>query len=64
VRDYDILEHHAAIVRDFPPTLGLDGALTDESIRFIMQAVQDRDDKMLVHKAAPNADHSQHGVPA
>ena len=52
------LEHHAAIIRDFPPTLGPEDALTDESIRFIMQAVQDRDDKMLVHEAAPNADHS------
>jgi glycerol dehydrogenase-like iron-containing ADH family enzyme len=52
------LEHHADIVENFPRTLGPAGSLSDDSVRFIMQAVQDRDDKMLRHEAAPNADHS------
>lgn len=51
------MEHHAQIVEEFPRTFAPDGSLTDASIRFIMQAVQDRDDKMLRHPAAPAADH-------
>jgi glycerol dehydrogenase len=51
------LDHHAYIVEHFPRTLAADGALTDESVRFIMEAVQERDDKMLRHEAAPAADH-------
>jgi glycerol-1-phosphate dehydrogenase [NAD(P)+] len=51
------LEHHAHIVEHFPATFAVDGTLTNESIRFIMEAVQARDDKMLRHPAAPAADH-------
>ena len=52
------MAHHAEIVEEFPKTLSPDGNLTPESVRCIMGAVQDRDDRMLRHPAAPNADHS------
>ncbi|MFW6174466.1 MAG: iron-containing alcohol dehydrogenase [Chloroflexota bacterium] len=52
------IEHHKHIVENFPPTLEPDGSLSDASVRFIMKAVQDRDDKMLRYPAAPAADHS------
>lgn len=51
------IEHHAYIVEHFPATFAPDGSLTDASVRFIMEAVQQRDDKMLRHPSAPNADH-------
>ncbi|MBI4305810.1 MAG: iron-containing alcohol dehydrogenase [Chloroflexi bacterium] len=53
----DVIAHHAEIVDRFPKTLGRHGELTDESVRFIMKAVQDRDERMLRHPAAPGADH-------
>ncbi len=49
--------HHREVTEGFPKTLGKDGKLTPESVRFIMKAVQDRDDRMLRHPAAPGADH-------
>ena len=52
------IDHHQEIVDGFPQTLADDGALTDESVKFIMQAVQGRDERMLRHPAAPGADHS------
>lgn len=51
------IEHHRHIVENFPKTFGPDGSLTDSSIHFIMETVRERDDKMLRHPAAPNADH-------
>lgn len=51
-------QHHEEIVSGFPETIGPDGGMTPESVRFIMQAIQDRDEKMLTHPAAPEADHS------
>jgi hypothetical protein len=52
------LSHFDEIVNGFPPTLGRNGELTDESVRFIMKAVQDRDDRMLRDPRAPAADHA------
>ncbi|MEX1020293.1 MAG: iron-containing alcohol dehydrogenase [Litorilinea sp.] len=52
------IEHHAYIVENFPATFDSEGALTDASVRFIMEAVQQRDDKMLRHPSAPSADHA------
>ncbi len=52
------IEFHEEIVDGFPKTVGADGNLSDDSISFIMKAVQDRDDRMLRHPAAPGADHS------
>lgn len=51
------IEHHAAIVREFPKTLNSQGNLTDDSVRFITTALQDRDTKMVRHAAAPSGDH-------
>ena len=53
-----VLAHFDEIVLGFPQTLEDDGSLSDESVRFIMQAVQDRDDRMLKDKRAPTADHA------
>ncbi len=53
-----VLAHFEEIVQGFPPTLEADGSLSDESVRLIMKAVQDRDDRMLRDERAPNADHS------
>ncbi len=50
--------HFTEIVEGFPKTLGPKRQLTPESVRFIMKAVQDRDDRMLRHEAAPGADHA------
>jgi glycerol dehydrogenase-like iron-containing ADH family enzyme len=54
----DVMAFHQELVTGFPQTLDKDGALTDESVRFIMKAVQDRDDRSLRNPAAPGADHS------
>lgn len=51
------LRHHEEIVVGFPRTLGPDGRLTPASVRFIMRAVQDRDDMMLRHPSAPPSEH-------
>ena len=50
--------HFDHIRTRFPRTLGPDGGLTPESVRFIATAVQERDDKSLQHPAAPAADHT------
>ncbi len=52
------ISHHQEIGDGFPSTLAGDGSLTGDSVKFIMQAVQGRDDRMLRHPAAPSADHS------
>ena len=51
-------QHLNDIVTGFPPTLGPRGELTPESVRFILTAIQERDDKSLGHPAAPAADHT------
>ena len=50
--------HHREIYEGFPKTLGTKKELTPDSVRFIMKAVQDRDDRMLRNDAAPGADHA------
>lgn len=52
------IAHHEYLVQEFPRTLDGEGRLTPDSVRFIMKAVQDRDEKMLRHPSAPSADHS------
>ncbi len=54
----DTVAFHRELTDGFPATLGSNGELTPSSVQFIMKAVQDRDDRMLRHPAAPNADHS------
>ena len=54
----DTVQHHAQIVRGFPKTLDSHGDLTADSVRFIMDAVSDRDDRTLQHAAAPPGDHT------
>ena len=51
------LDHHREIAGKFPSTLD-EGALTSESVRFIMKAVQERDDRLLVNDYAPVSDHA------
>ena len=50
--------HFDDIRTGFPRTLGPGSELTPESIRFIVTAIQERDDKMLKHPAATAADHT------
>jgi glycerol dehydrogenase-like iron-containing ADH family enzyme len=51
-------EHFHQIVTEFPKTLNAAGDLTADSVRFIMQAVQERDGKSIRHPAAITADHA------
>lgn len=46
------------IVSEFPKTLDSDAGLTPDSVRFIMESVQRRDDTTINHPNAPGADHS------
>ena len=52
------LDHHNYIVDGFPKTLCNDQSLSDKSIKFIMSAIQDRDELSVRDPAAPSADHS------
>ena len=52
------LDHHKYIVDEFPKTLCDDQSLSEQSIKFIMSAIQDRDELSLRDPAAPSADHS------
>ena len=52
------VQHHAQIVDGFPETLDAAGHLTAASVRFIVGAVRDRDDRTLQHPAAPAGDHT------
>ena len=52
------IELQEYIVREFPKTLDGDVGLTPDSVRFIMKAVQQRDDTTIDHPNAPGADHS------
>lgn len=49
--------HHQSIVNDLPRTLDAHGALTPDSVRYILTAIQQRDEKSLRHPAAPGGDH-------
>ena len=51
------LDHHREIAGKFPNTLD-EGNLTSESVRLIMKAVKDRDDRLLVNPNAPISDHA------
>ena len=46
------------IVTGFPKTLDSKGQLTPDSVHFILTAVQQRDDSLVVHPNAPAADHT------
>ena len=50
--------HYDHITTGFPQTLDEAGDLTDDSVRFIMEAVQERDTKSLRHPAAIMEDHA------
>ena len=49
---------HARIVATFPRTRTADGSLTPASVKFIMNAIKDRDSNSLSHPDAPAGDHS------
>jgi len=51
------LEFFDGIVERFPKTLNAAGELTEDSIRAIMTAVQERDQRVLRHQAMPPSDH-------
>ncbi|MFW6194949.1 MAG: iron-containing alcohol dehydrogenase [Chloroflexota bacterium] len=51
------LEYYDYLADNFPATLGPDGSLTAESVRFIMTAVHERDDRQLRHPHAPGGGH-------
>jgi glycerol dehydrogenase-like iron-containing ADH family enzyme len=51
------IEQHEMIVRTFPKTLGNRGRLGAESIRFIMDALKDRDSRLVRHPSAPAGEH-------
>ena len=46
------------VATGFPKTLDSNGALTADSIHFILSSIQARDDTGINHPAAPTADHS------
>ena len=50
--------HFEQVRTGFPKTLDAGGGLTPDSVRFIVTAIQERDDKTLKHPDAPAADHA------
>lgn len=52
-----MVQHHEDIVTTFPKTLGPDGSLSDDSIRVILTAIQERDVKIVRGPETPMADH-------
>jgi len=52
-----LLEWYRHLADGFPGTLSAEGAMTAESVRFVVSAVQERDDRALVSPHAPGADH-------
>lgn len=50
-------DHFRQVVSEFPKTLGAEGELTAASVRLIMEAVRNRDDRNIKHPAATAADH-------
>lgn len=55
------VDYFESLVDGFPKTLGAGDSLTPASIRFIMTAIQDRDDRQLRSPHAPGAGHSMTG---
>ena len=53
-----VISSYEDTARASPQTLDAQGGLTDDSVRFIMTALQERDAKLLRHPAAPGGDHS------
>ena len=51
------LKYYKSLTNDFPKTLGRDGTLTAESIRFIMTSVHERDDCQLQNPNTSEAGH-------
>ena len=54
----DMIEHHAGIVANFHRSLSKEGRLTPGGVKVIMNAIKDRDTRMLKHPDAPSGDHS------
>ena len=52
-----VIQHQQHILTGFPGTLTPDAGLTDDSIRFIMTAVKDRDSNSITNPAAPPSEH-------
>ena len=52
------LEYYRSLADGFPKTLDQDGALTAESVKFIMTSVHERDDRQMQSPHAPGAGHS------
>ena len=52
------IDYFESIARGFPETLDADGALTADSIRFIMTSIQERDDRQFSTPYAPGSGHS------
>jgi len=51
------LEYFNWLASEFPNTFDESGALTASSVKFIMTAIHERDDRMLRTEHAPSADH-------
>ena len=51
------LEYFEWLASEFPKTLDQNGGLTAESVKFVMTAIHERDDRMLRSEHAPGADH-------
>ena len=54
------LDFFDEIVERFPKTLNERGDLTEDSVRFIMKRIQERDSRVPGHPARPGADHEFH----
>ena len=54
----DLIHLHDQIVENFPKTLSSNGRLTPASIKFIMNAVKDRDGVSISHPDATAGDHA------
>lgn len=54
----DMIGHHAEILSGFPRTVSKEGRLTAGGIKLIMNAIKDRDRRLLKHPDAPAGDHS------
>ncbi|MBT3996036.1 MAG: iron-containing alcohol dehydrogenase [Chloroflexi bacterium] len=53
-----VVEYYRQIATEFPKTLGTDGALTADSVGFIMKSVHERDDRQIASPHASGAGHS------
>jgi len=55
-----LLEWYEQLAGGFAASLSADGSMTADSVRFIVSAIQQRDDRALVNPHAPGADHVLH----